>query len=301
MLSPAISLYSQQPLFTVIASGGKALYLSRNLTDWTDIVTGSRLYQGDRIKLDSGGYLGLCCTNGRTVELTSPGIFDATELSKNLASENNSITKKWTEYILNEMVTKNRTKEMKTLAGVVRHSLAYIDKDFPASTYVGDRKVEFRWYPAEGAVSYIFEIMNPDGRTVLMGGTPDTCITVDLEELDLVPGICYSWYVADDSNETAVSDTGCIKVMPRADMTELDEGVLELTNDLRDSESPLNQMIIGSYYEDKGMYKDALYHYEKALEKGDGIEDYRKKYILFLMRAGLFRRAHIMMERWNVL
>ncbi|MGE5498135.1 MAG: hypothetical protein ACM3Q2_08700, partial [Syntrophothermus sp.] len=277
MLSPAINLYPQQPLFTVIASGGKALYLSHNLADWTDITTGSRLYQGDRIKLDSGGYLGLCCTNGRTVELNSPGIFEAGELSKKLAAENNSITKKWTEYILNEMVTKNRTKEMKTLAGVVRHSLAYIDKDFPASTYVGGRSVEFRWFPAEEATSYIFEIMNPEGRTILMGGTPDTSITVDLEALDLVPGICYSWYVSDGGNEAAVSDTGCIKIMPRAEMIELDESLLELTNDLRDSESPLNHMIIGSFYEDKGMYTDALFHYEKAIEKGSGIEDYRKK------------------------
>ncbi|MGE5680800.1 MAG: hypothetical protein ACM34K_07960, partial [Bacillota bacterium] len=262
--------------------------------------TGSKLFSGDKVKLEDNSYLGLCYVKGRTLEVTTPGEFNVDDLAKNLTAENSSVTKRMTSYIINEMIIKNKTKEMKNMAGVVRQNLAYIDKDFPNSTIVIDTLVTFRWFPAKEAKSYAFEIRNPSSKAVFLKETEDTSVTVNVLDLELEPGKCYYWFVYDPENQSVASDSNCIMVMNKAAYQSITDSVRQLRSDLSDPRSPLNQIIIASFYENNNMYLNALSYYQNAMKYLGTVEEFQKKYILFLMKAGLFRRAQITLENWNL-
>ncbi|MGE5401259.1 MAG: hypothetical protein ACM3S2_12710 [Ignavibacteriales bacterium] len=299
ILFPDVLCLGQDYLFTVIASSGKVLFSSKDRDNWTPLTAGSKLLRGDRIKLEDSCYLGLCYFNGRTLELAGEGLYLADALSDNLAGENTSVTKKFTDFIMNEIIVKNKSKDMKYLSAVARQNLTYIDKDFPSSTILIDSIVTFRWYPVKNTKVFAFRLMSPASRTVLLHEVQDTSVTVNISPLNLQPDSCYMWYVFDPENPALTSDSGCIRVPSMAYMKNIQDSLRELKNDLTDEKSPLNQIIIATFFENNHMALNALEHYDKALPYFNQIEEFQKKYILFLIKTGLFKRADIMMEKWN--
>jgi hypothetical protein len=301
MLFPEGNLLAQKWLFTVIASSGRILYSSKSLSQWTDLTTGNKLFPGDSIKLEVDSYLGLCYQNGRTMEVTKPGTYSVDNLAKKLISENSSVTKRMTDYLINEMLVKNRTKEMKNIAGVVRQNLTYIDKDFPASAVLVDSLVTFKWFPVKEVNTYILEIQNPERKTIVLEQTKDTSIQLNIEQLNFEPDNCYVWFVFSAEDSSVCSDTSCIKVITKSRYKEMQDSLKDILSDLSDSyDSPLNQMILATFFENNNMSLKALEHYQKAIQYSGQVEEYQKKYLLFLTKVGLYRRAQIMMQKWNI-
>lgn len=291
---------AQSALFTVIASGGKVFLSGRDTSQWIQLTAGSRVFKGDRIKTGDNSYLGLCHMNGRTLEILKEGVYKADELSEKLAAENTSVTKKLTDFLVGEIVTKNKGKDMKYISAVARENLTYIDKDFPAFTFVMDSSVTFRWYPAKDVHTYAFRLLNPSGGTVLIKETSDTSITVNIEELNLEPEKHYSWFVFNPENPEVSSDSSYIMTLTRSGLEALKDSLAELRNDLSDRMSPLNQIMIATFFENNKMNLNALEYYERSAVYTGHVPEFQKKYLLFLIRAGLFKRAQILSEKWNI-
>ncbi|HEX2961874.1 MAG TPA: hypothetical protein VHO43_08805 [Ignavibacteriales bacterium] len=299
-LGSEAELSAQDALFTVIASSGKIFLCGKDTSRWTELSAGSRIFKGDRIKTGDNSYLGLCHMNGRTLEILKGGIYNADELSERLAAENTSVTKKLTDFLVGEIIVKNKSKNMKYISAVARENLTFIDKDFPAFTVVMDSSVTFRWYPAKDVPSYAFRLMNPSGGTVLIKETTDTLITLNLEELNLEPGRSYSWLVFNPENPAISSDSSRIMILSRSELESIRDSLQELESDLSDTLSPLNQIMIATFFENNRMNLKALEYYEKSISYTGQVPEFRKKYLLFLIRAGLFKRAQTLSEKWNI-
>lgn len=293
-------IFSQGELFTVIASSGKVFLCGKDTTRWIQAATGSRVFKGDRIKTQDNSYLGLCHTNGRTLEILKEGIYMADDLSGKLAAENTSVTKKLTDFLVGEIVIKNKSKSMKYISAVARENLTYIDKDFPAFTAVMDSSVTFRWYPARNIGTYAFRLMSPSGGTVLIKETTDTLIQVNIEELKLEPGKVYSWLVFNPEDPAVTSDSSRIITLSKSELEALRDSLADLESDLPDRMSPLNQIMIATFFENNKMNLNALDYYERSISYTGQVPEFQKKYLLFLIRAGLFKRAQILSEKWNV-
>lgn len=291
---------AQDLLFTVIASSGKVLFCGRDTSQWTALTTGSRIFRGDRIKTTENAYLGLCFKNGRTIEITKEGLYMADELSEKLSAENTSVTKKLADFLISEIVTKNKNKDMQYISAVARQNLTFIDKDFPAFSVITDSAVTFRWYPAKDVKTYAFRLLSPSSGTVLLKETPDTSVTLNIRELNLEAGKCYRWYVFNPEDPAVSSDSSCIMTLPRSEMQTIEDSLSEIRNDLSDNGSPLNQIMIATFYENNKMNLTALECYERAILNTGQIPEFRKKYLLFLIKAGLFKRAEMLSEKWNI-
>lgn len=291
---------AQSALFTVIASGGEVFLSGKDTSRWVQLTTGSRVFKGDRIKTGDNSYLGLCYTNGRTLEILKEGTYNADELSEKLAAENTSVTKKLTDFLLGEIVVKNKGKDMKYISAVARENLTYIDMDFPAFTAVMDSAVTFRWYPAKDIHTYAFRLLNPKGATVLIKETADTSITLNIEELNLEAGKQYSWFVFNPEDPSFSSDSSRIMTLTKSEIEAIKDSLEELSSDLSDKMSPLSQIMAATFFENNKLNLNALELYESSITYTGRVPEFQKKYLLFLIRAGLYKRAQILSEKWNI-
>lgn len=291
---------AQNELFTVIASMGKVFLCGKDTTRWMPLAAGSRIFRGDRIKTGENSYLGLCHTNGRTFEIQKEGLYNADELSGKLTAENTSVTKKLTDFLLDEIVVKNKSKNMKYISAVARENLTYIDKDFPTFTVVMDSTVTFRWFPAKDIHTYAFRLLSPSKGTVIIKETADTSITLNIEELNLEPDKVYSWSVFNPEDPAFSSDSSGIMTFSRSELKSMQDSLSELSSDLSDNVSPLSRIMIATFFENNRMNLNALEYYEKSLEYTGQVPEFQKKYLLFLIRTGLYKRAQLMSEKWNV-
>lgn len=291
---------AQDELFTVIACSGKVFLSGSDTSRWTLLSTGGKVLKGNRIKTGNNCYLGLCHINGRTLEILKAGLFSADELSENLKAENNSVTKKLTDFLVNEIVVKNKSKEMKYISAVARQNLTYIDKDFPVFSVIIDSTVTFRWYPAKDVRLYAFRLLGPSSNTVLIKETPESTLSVNIAGLNLEPGKPYRWLVFNTEDPSVSSDSSVIMVLSRSDLAAINDSLEALRSDLSDSLSPLQQIMEATFFENNKMNLKALECYNHAISLTEQVPEFQKKYLLFLLRAGLFRRAQVLAEKWNI-
>src|ERR1035437_856516 len=76
--------YGQEFLFKVIALSGKVTYQKGTAANWENIKTGDKIFTGEKLKLEAGDYLGLISNKGRSLEIKQAGIYNATDLNKNI-------------------------------------------------------------------------------------------------------------------------------------------------------------------------------------------------------------------------
>jgi hypothetical protein len=172
--------------------------------------------------------------------------------------------------------------------------------DFPAFTVIMDSNVTFRWYPAKEIHTYAFRLLNPSKGTVIIKETADTALTLNIEELNLEPGKHYSWFVFNPEDPSVSSDSSQIMTLSRSETEAIKDSLAELSSDLPDKMSPLSQIITATFFENNKLNLNALEYYERSISYTGHVPEFQKKYLLFLIRAGLYKRAQTLSEKWNI-
>lgn len=296
--SSASGMPAQETQLTVVTLHGKVRILSapgKKADLKTDknrsLSTGDRLAGDEEIELSENAYLALVSASGATCELKKPGRYDVRKLAAGFGRGGSDISKKFSNYLLSEMIETPKSREMKYLAAVVRHNINLIDADFPASTAVMDSMITFRWYRAAGMDRYYFRLINPENNTVLMREVGDTSLTLNIDQLGLKPDISYKWYVFNPDDENFTSDSCSIITISHLTKKALLDTLADLRSGLQDSDSGLNNFILGMFFEANGLYLNALNLYNTALSFSPGVEQFNNKYFRFLIRSGMNRRA----------
>lgn len=279
----------------LLSAPGKKTDLKAGKTGW--LSTGDRLAGNEEIELSDNAYLALVSASGATCELKKPGRYDVRKLAAEFGRGGSDISKKFSNYLLSEMIESPRSREMKYLAAVVRHSVNLIDADFPAATAVMDSMVTFRWYKVSGMDRYYFRLINPENNTVLMREVGDTSLTLNIDQLGLKPDISYKWYVFNPDNENFTSDSCSITTISYSIKKALLDTLADLRSGLQDTDSGLNNFILGMFFETNGLYLNALNFYNSALLFSPGVEQFNNKYFRFLIRSGMNRRAMEIQKR----
>ncbi len=285
--------YAQDYTFRVLANKGinKA---KKAGSKWTVLKTGSRLNEGDKLKLSNDSYLGLVHANGKTLELKQAGSYDIKILSDQLGANTKSMVSKYADFVISKMapeeIEKNR-KKYASIAGSGERGLYDTDIHLylPKTLVLLNTKAIISWnYKDENEV-FIVTIKNIFGEKILVAESTKTSYTINYEDDNVENGSINNIITIEvslKSNASIISQEIAIRLIDSTD----EQGVrLRLTN-LKSNLgelSSLNNLILAEFYEENGLVLDAITSYEDALLLSPEIEYFREVYDEFLIRNEL--------------
>ncbi len=281
--------HSQNFSFKVLASSNH-IFKEENKAKKL-LVPGILLFQNENILMDYDGYLCLVNSSNQTIEINKKGTYKVSDLEMRLKKNVDSGPTKFVGFILNEVIEIAKAKKKDHYAAVVRERMNRIEVSFPHQTYLIDTVISISWYKVENNTSYIFRLISPSKKTIMLKRTVDTCLTVDLKYLDLKPDSCYNWFISliDDSEIT--SDTCCVKIIQVNKKNIVQQEINGLNSLDEQDTSAISQIIKAKYLEQNDLNLDALLCYEKALILSGKQEDYKNLFYVFLLRNRLLYKA----------
>ncbi|MEP3389631.1 MAG: hypothetical protein ABJO02_15680 [Reichenbachiella sp.] len=286
--------YGQSFVFRVLASKGANQVKKAQSGETIPLKTGATLMSGDELIAASGAYIGLMHKSGRTIEVRNPGVTKITDLETKLAKNQSSVANKYAQFVMNKMsdddgASSNYRRNMKATGAVERAtSSAALKVMLPSSVDILNPEAIIRWDGAEEVsdASYVVSIKNIFDEEIYSAETTDTSMSINFEDDQLANERLVILNVKVKDNDELKSGDYGIKRMSSDDAASINENLEALKSDLS-GDSPLNNLIFASFYEENNLILDAMTQYEKALIASPDVEDFKTLYDDFLIKNGL--------------
>lgn len=276
--------YAQEELFKVLASSGQNEVVTNEGS--SKVTIGKSLYQGDKVKVASGGYLGLAHKSGKTIELKKPGSYTLSELSKQVEDQNKGVCKKYVDFMVGEMtsqdedISKNKYKYMAVTGSVERPSKPVIKSFLPGDAKVLKGEIELSWIPIKNEKEYLVTLTNLFQDTVYSQIVLGNNIKIDLTKLELEKEKIYKWSVEGKGKSTEFTPR-VIRAMTNEEEKALKDEIVLIKDELKE-ENALNKFVMANVYAEKGLIIDAISCYQEAIRMAPDVETYQIAFGRFL-------------------
>lgn len=287
--------YGQSFVFRVLASKGANQVKKAQSGETIPLKTGATLMSGDELIAASGAYIGLMHKSGRTIEVRNPGVTKITDLETKLAKNQSTVANKYAQFVMNKMsesdgdLSSNYRKNMKATGAVERAtSSAALKVLLPSSVDILNPEAIIRWKGAEEVAdaAYVVSIKNIFDEEIYSAETSDTSLNINFEDDNLANERLVILNVKVKGNDEIMSGDYGIKRMSADDAASINENLDALKSEISE-DSPLNNLIFASFYEENNLILDAMTQYEKALIASPDVEDFKSLYDDFLAKNGL--------------
>lgn len=286
--------YGQSFVFRVLASKGANQVKKAQSGETVPLKTGATLMSGDELIAASGAYIGLMHKSGRTIEVRNPGVTKITDLETKLAKSQSSVANKYAQFVMNKMsdgdgASSNYRRNMKATGAVERAtSSAALKVMLPSSVDILNPEAIIRWNGTEEVAdaAYVVSIKNIFDEEIYSAETSGTSMNINFEDENLANERLVILNVKVKDNDEIKSGDYGIKRMSSDDAASINENLEALKSDLAE-DSPLNNLIFASFYEENNLILDAMTQYEKALIASPDVEDFKTIYDDFLINNGL--------------
>lgn len=286
--------YGQSFVFRVLASKGANQVKKAQSGETIPLKTGATLMSGDELIAASGAYIGLMHKSGRTIEVRNPGVTKITDLETKLAKNQSSVANKYAQFVMNKMndegsLSSDYRRNMKATGAVERAtSTSSIKVMLPSSVDILNPEAIVRWNETEEVsdASYVVSIKNIFDEEIYTAETSKTSMSINFEDENLANERLVILNVRVKDNDELKSGDYGIKRMSSDDAASINENLDALKSELSE-DSPLNNLIFASFYEENNLILDAMTQYEKALIASPDVEDFKTLYDDFLMKNGL--------------
>lgn len=296
------SASSQQPNFKVLAIKGEIKFSSGDRGNWETLTIKSPLFEKDRIKLGENNYLGLVHSSGKTTELKKSGTYKIADLNKSLSKKDISISKKLTSYLINEigssediMKGDSYQKHMSTTGAVERGldmgSNAENTEGFfsevslkivsPRKSNIRPGEIILKWQPLKDAKNYKFTLFDRFDREILSKVIEDTSAKLNTNELNLDKDVYYFWSISLPENPTVKSDDCAFAILEDGKLEQIEKDFQALKSETGAEPSPLNNIIYAAFFEERGLYFEALEYYEGAILNDPEVPEFKKLLTIF--------------------
>ncbi len=313
------AMYAQDYSFKVFGSKGN------NTANGMPLKVGAKLKDSEAVTVD-GAYLGLANTNGKTVEITTKGTYKIKDLvGQALKQANSSLTSKYAAFVVNELTkddgespTQNRSKYMNKTGSVDRSpdmvamvpqvgSAESTNQDEHSTKFYGTH-VAFRWFlkpsssdtKPEDVKGYRVFVTDMSEKIYM---TQDAANNVNSVSFNL-------------TGEAAQQSTLLIKVVPitkdlgtnpsNEKLFQNEKGIVihkieedkakQIAADLKqicvNPDETVNKLIAARYFEENGLFVDAIAMYEEVIKANPNQEKYKKMYQDFLAGNKLTKEAY---------
>ncbi len=284
---------AQDYLFKVLASKGDVKVEQSGSKK--SLYTGGKVNKGAKVTLGENSYVGLVHSSGRSIELKSAGTYTANDLAAKISSNGDKgFAEKYAQYAWGQMNKGDGEARNMEVTGAVFRDVSSTKGFSVRKTNVMESSVLLKWTLVENAEFYKVTIMNLYEDVVLTFTTKDNSLKLDLSNLDFDKEEAYLWNVeVAEWNESAEnpqkvkSDNYGLKYVGKDKASNIKEEFNNLSTELNPDESALDAIIIASFYEQNGMFMDALTYYEKAISQAPEVDDYKVAYKNFLDKNSL--------------
>jgi len=293
ILATVISLtsFAQDVVFKALASSGDAT-IERSSTPgvYDPIKMGTPVYKNDKIIMGANGYLGLTSTAGKTVQLKGEGIYPVNDLSGDLNADQSDIASKYIAYIFDGMKKESSSiSSNMSLTGSVERSLgnAGINLFLPESTKIKSDKVStINWIANEDATSYKIVLLNLFDEEVYSAETKGNSAEINFGALGLSADEIYKLSVKDNNNQKVHSGVVTLQILDGEELNKVntDFAAIEAA---APGDDAISNLVKASFYEQNGMYMEAVEYFEKAIKAAPDVEQYKIVYENFKNKTGI--------------
>ncbi|MGF1637596.1 MAG: hypothetical protein ACFCUU_11035 [Cyclobacteriaceae bacterium] len=276
---------AQNYVFKVLLNKGENSYGRAEVMQ--PVKTGTLLFNGDKLSLKQGAYIGLMHKNGNTVEVKTAGMHDIAELGAQLEKKSQSgIMSRFAEYIFEKVGSKEDDGRKMSIAGAVERTVPDATRVYLSdiSNVYGD-KLQLVWEPVEGNSNYSIHIKNQFDEKIESLSSKSNKIQIDLAKPALAKQRLLIISVSGTAPESFETKGYGIRRLSGDRLADIQKMLSEIEA-ASDASSPLDQIIIAGFYEQEDLPADALRHYHKAMELAPDNTAIAEMYDGFLLRYG---------------
>ena len=285
--------FAQDYAFRVLASKGQNM-VKTGSADWQTLKTGAKLNNGQEVKLDVNGYLGLVHSSGKTMELKEATTYNISKLSSTLGASSQKIASKNADFVMSKMSPEkkeeNRRKYASVTGAVERGSSdASINIYMPTSVSVLNNTAIIRWEPVKENAIYTISLKNLFEEKIMVAETTDSFYTINFDSDEIKNAVIENLIIVNISlkgDESVASKNAAIELMTTEDAKTYQVELSGLEANIG-SETSINNLILAEFYEEKGLVLDAITSYENAVNISPDVDYFQEAYDEFLIRNGL--------------
>lgn len=305
LLTVSSSLYAQDYAFKVFGSKGN------NSVSGVPLKIGAKLKDSETVTVD-GAYLGLSNSTGKTLELTAKGTYKIKELVAQASKQtSSSLTSKYAAFVVNELTkddgetpTQNRSKYMNKTGSVERGTdmVLMIPKiDLSANgddadkyeTVVYGNTLSLRWCLkpgikesdisgyrifVSGLDDVIYHKQEIKESSIVITLTGDAAKQTNL----IVKAIPLTKDLGRNPSDDKISGNEKGLMIHKMESAAAAKVAAELKEICTNPDENINKLITARYFEENGLFVDAMATYEELIKANPSETKYKKMYQDFL-------------------
>lgn len=276
-LALALSVNAQK-LFSVMASTSAT-------KGSTAIASGDVLNAGESITVSNGGYLALIHVSGSTLELKEAGTFTSDALAQKLTTSSDGFASKYADFVMSNIAATSADGHNYDVTGSV-HRGSSQDLALIAPSHIDMVKeipAKLSWNKVGNHTQYVVYVLNLFSEPMFIKEVSDTTVMLDLSNTELADTTKYLIQVK-TKDESYESDPSAVVlgVKSSQDSQSIKTMVSRLSNEL-DSNSPIDNMVLASFYDSKGMRLNAENSLRTAVQLAPGVKDFERSYTKYMV------------------
>ena len=274
--------YCQVYVFIVCGNRGQNQVKSHG--EWKLIKTQSTINDFDEIKTSGEEcYLGLMHASGRSVVIRKPGTYNAVDLLKKVSTGPTYVASKYADFVYSKMTMVSNSSASRQTRNLSDEKIRVF---LPNSGEIFNNYQTIRWTVVPGQNSYKITLYNILNDVVAEYVSPKPMLEINFDDPGLKDLKAILITVEPEGDARYRSETYGIQKIGQEKYSKISDSFEKLKADVGD-DSPLNNLIFASFFEDQQLLLDAASYYYQAMENSPGVSDLEKMYQDFLMRNGM--------------
>lgn len=284
----SVNGFGKELIYTTLAAKGTCVVQrGDNPDEYIPVKAGVQLFMNDvLIVTGTDTYMGLVGVDGNVIEIKHGGVYRISEMHDEDVVNHVSITKKYATLLMTRPSNSDLYASALTSSTLrAADDQSSIKLNLPQKSKVFSEPIEINWQSESDVNNFMVVVCDMFDAHVFNHTTNLKNYNLDFSSFALKAGTAYKIVVADANVKTNMAAVS-IEVPSKSELAKIE-------TDLRiiKKEVPLNSaigdMVLASYFEEHGLFLNALKYYQLALQKEPNIIEYQNAYNHFLKRIKL--------------
>lgn len=286
----AVLSFSQSYEFRTMATKGENEFYDGS--QWKDLKTGVKILQNNKIKVKNNCYAGLMHKSGKTIEIKTPGIYDVSKLEGMIKSKASSYSSKYGNFVMN---SSEESGQQYNVTGSVERGDAsdIMIMGTDEVNIIQDIPLTITWMPElEEDVTYKVEIQNSFNDTVYFAQeTKNNSVELDFSALPADESeMPYLILLYVDGKMISESNNKKVFFVDEKKAEKIKKERAKLMKELNPSTSPLDNLIMASFYDENGLEGYAISSIKRAHLLAPDVDDYNNHLTSYLAEKGMLKK-----------
>lgn len=284
----SLTSFGKELIYTTLAAKGTCVVQRGDNPDkYIPVKAGVKLYMNDvLIVTGTETYMGLVGVDGNVIEIKHGGVYRISEMRDEDVTKHVSITKKYATLLMTRS-----SEESLYLSALASNTLraageeSSITINLPARSKIFSEPMDINWNSETAINNYLVAVCDMYDVHVFNQTTNLKQLNLDFSSFTLNAESMYKLVVADADMISNMAEVS-IEVPSRSELAKIETDLRIIKKEVP-LKSAIGDMVIASYFEEHGLFLNALKYYQLALQKEPNVIEYQNVFSQFLKRVKL--------------